>query len=193
MGNFTKNDADLWYWRNKEKFLTQDTDPIMKAIRLLPEKPERVLEIGCADGYRLQWIHDEFGSFVGGIEISKDAVGYGFVNYPDVTFLDALNSARIYDLVIFGFCLYLHDVSDLARILYSTDKQLSPGGHIIIWDYYHDGHLFRPYQHAEGVTEHHMEFSKMFTWHPWYKVIRDQDAPEGPVITIRKEINETSR
>ena len=193
---FTNKDADLWYMRNKAKFLDKDTDPIMMAIRRI-EKPGSVFEFGCADGHRLQWIRDEMDSIVKGIDISSDAISAGRQKYPHVGLkccpIDNHRPLWAYDLIIFGFCLYLINPKDLFQITAMADMMLKDGGHIIIWDYHHDGHLFRPYRHCEGVTEHHMDFAKIFSWHPWYKNIGYEGAPEGPVITLKKEINETTR
>ena len=194
MAAFDGQAADKWYERNKKKFLTSEDDPVMKMIRLHNLKPRNVLEIGCADGYRLQWIHDEFGSDVYGNELSISVMEEGEKVNKDVCFnqgsADCIVAFQQFDLIIYGFCMYLVDTTELFRVANQCNLKLVDGGHIIIWDYEPTGksHEFRPYLHADGVREHHMDFSKMFTWHPDYELKASMAAPEGPVHLIKKVV-----
>lgn len=191
VNDFTEDAANRWYIRNRDRFLSRDTDPIMQAIRRLPAAPEYVFEYGCSDGYRLQWIHDEFGSECDGVELSTIAISKKkkdvLIDYGDI---GEHELGVPYDLIIFGFCLYLVDACSLPHIVDEVNKNLDYGGHIIIWDYFNHGHLFREYKHKDNVREHHMDYSKMFTWHPDYSVSSFDVAPEGPVITIKKREND---
>ena len=186
--SFTTEDADKWYLRNRDKFLTRETDPIMKAVRSIETKPRTVFEFGCSDGYRLQWMHEEFGSVVAGVELSPEAIKNGKPNvYIEQGNIESYKPEFKHDLVVFGFCLYLLDVNDLFSVASKANELLHNNGHIIIWDYNTTGHKFREYIHSRNVEEHHMDFSKMFTWNPLYWFIDiDTTAPEGPVITLRK-------
>jgi trans-aconitate methyltransferase len=190
--SFETDDADLWYYRNKDKFLDIDTDPIMKMISKLTIEPTCAIEFGCSDGYRLNWINKSFGSLCAGVEISDAAIRNGEKKYPDIFFLKShIRHANLThfraDLLIFGFCLYLVKPEHLTQVVWIADKVLEEGGHIIIWDYYSEKQFFRRYKHNEKVMENHMDYSSMFSWHPHYNIVAsDFGAPEGPVFAIRK-------
>jgi ubiquinone/menaquinone biosynthesis C-methylase UbiE len=193
---FWRTDGFAWYERNRGKFLDEKTDPIMRAIRRMKYPPKKVLEFGCSDGYRLQWIHDLYAAKVTGCEISSDVVQKGKGLHPDVelwacSVSEFERNTGSFDLIIFGFCLYLVDVDVLFRVATNTDLMLKNKGSIIVWDYMPEkDHLFRRYLHNYRVNEHHQDFRKMFTWHPYYKqVYFDDTAPEGPVFTLQKEMD----
>ncbi|WP_226799020.1 hypothetical protein [Aeromonas simiae] len=52
---FMSQEGNEWYERNKSAILgkTLERDPIFKALAYLGCKPTRILEIGCANGWRL--------------------------------------------------------------------------------------------------------------------------------------------
>ncbi len=51
---FMSREGNEWYERNKSAILgkTLERDPIFKALEYLGSKPTRILEIGCANGWR---------------------------------------------------------------------------------------------------------------------------------------------
>lgn len=51
---FMSREGNEWYERNKSAILgkTLERDPIFKALAYLGCKPTRILEIGCANGWR---------------------------------------------------------------------------------------------------------------------------------------------
>ncbi len=127
---FLKFEGDKWLQRNRKTIEARklpDDDPVLMEILYLKRFANiqwgtlSLLEIGCSYGYRLKWIQENLGWVCKGIEPSKEAVlmannmGLDVIQgtadrlpYPDFTF----------DILIFGFCLYLCDREDLFRIAY---------------------------------------------------------------------------
>ncbi len=76
-----------------------------------------------------------------------------------------------FDLVIFGFCLYLCDVSDHFTIAKEADRVLANSGALAIYDFLAPVPFSNDYAHKQGIRSYKMEWSRMFTWHPSYRLI----------------------
>ena len=186
---FLSGEGDHWYERNNWNIPTATTeDPILKALNYCLITPMRVLEIGCADGWRLAEIERRYGCQSYGIDPSKQAITAGQAEHPtlqlSVGTADALPAIEPVDLIIFGFCLYLCDPQDLFKIAMESDRLLKDQGHIVVLDFHPPtGHYRNPYVHKEGVFSYKMDYSKLFSWHPAYCLIHQQlfhhqDRPE---------------
>jgi len=130
-----------------------------------------VLEIGCSNGYRLEWLQEHKAWQCSGIEPSavavKDACARG-LSVCQGTAEKLPFSDESFDIVIFGFCLYLCDRSDLFGIAHEADRVLANPGWLVIHDFYSPTPYARDYHHASGVYTYKMDYQKMFTWHPSY-------------------------
>jgi ubiquinone/menaquinone biosynthesis C-methylase UbiE len=73
-----------------------------------------------------------------------------------------------FDIVIFGFCLYLCDREDLFRIAYEADRVLRNPGWLVILDFYSPTPFRRDYHHRSGVFSYKMDYQTLFAWHPGY-------------------------
>lgn len=80
-------------------------------------------------------------------------------------------SKKKFDLIIFGFCLYLCDRDDLFKIVYEADHRLKDGGYIIIYDFEPPIPYKNNYHHKEGIFSYKMDYSKLFTLNPSYSLI----------------------
>jgi hypothetical protein len=63
--------GDDWFQRNKDKL--GERDLASDAIEALKITPEKVLEIGCANGWRLKKLQEKYECMVWGIEPSTEA------------------------------------------------------------------------------------------------------------------------
>lgn len=178
-GVFLEAEADDWYRRNHDALIKRqpDDDPLWRALKVanLPA-PARILEIGCANGYRLEWLRQEFGCECYGIELSALAVEKGQALYPALNLIrgaatDASAITGEFDLIIFGFCLYLMDRSVLFDVARQADQKLRDGGHIAIFDFCTRAAIANAYVHQEGLFSYKFEYARMFSWNPQYNLI----------------------
>lgn len=136
--------------------------------------PSTLLEIGCGDGARLEWISKQFGIRCSGIDPSASAINAARERGIDarVGTADQLPfEAGYFDLVLFGHCLYLCDPDDLFSIASETNRVLKESGWVIISDFFTEHYTRVPYRHREGVFSHKMDYRKLFEWHPSYTCV----------------------
>lgn len=177
---FKQTEADQWYLRNRDALLKKldnaQADEIITAISELDMKPEKVLEIGCSNGWRLEKIRQDFGSTCFGIEPSEKAVEDARENFPAIQVIAGSAESLPYDresfdLVIMGFCLYLCDREDLFAIAASVDAVLADHGLVMILDFLPPAPYKNRYTHTEGVYSYKMDYGKMFEWNPAYNLV----------------------
>ena len=132
---FKASEADEWFNRNKESYKKnkKENDIIVRTLNAIEIKPNKVLEIGSANGERLNKIHKYFGSECFGIDPSLKAVQQGKDEFKNISLevgsADSLPfDDNKFDVIIFGFCLYLCDREDLFKIAYEADRCLSNKG-----------------------------------------------------------------
>lgn len=192
---FLKGEAARWWDRNRDK-IDPYNDPVIKAIEVAGIRPQRVLEYGCADGWRLCLLDERFD-----LDrcVGVDPLGEGMPYWPKEIRIHKLTcdakllySRGEFDLIIFGFCLYLCDREDLFGIVCEADRLLMDGGHIIIHDFntYVEPAFSRVYEHDTRVKSYHMNHGNMFLSHPFYKrvCIRLADDLQSQVDVLRKHV-----
>jgi ubiquinone/menaquinone biosynthesis C-methylase UbiE len=131
------------------------------------------LEIGCSTGWRLAYLQKKFGAECHGVDPSGDAIRAGLRRHPRLQLrrgtADRLPfGAGQFDLVIFGFCLYLCDRSDLFKIACEADRVLQNNGHLALLDFAPPLPYRNEYQHQPGLCSYKMDYAAMFTWNPAY-------------------------
>jgi len=175
---FLSSEGNAWFQRNSKKLTeVDDTDIVLKAIKFaeLP-CPLRILEIGCADGSRLDLLNHFYkDAECYGIDPSADAIRIGKEKYKfnlQVGTADALPfKENFFDLMLFGFSLYLCDRNDLFKIAYEADRCLCNNGYLIIKDFLPPFPYKNTYIHYEGISSYKMDYSQMFKWNPVYTEI----------------------
>jgi RimJ/RimL family protein N-acetyltransferase/ubiquinone/menaquinone biosynthesis C-methylase UbiE len=175
---FLKCEADAWFQRNKNKLTgINDDDIVLKVLKFVKlSNPRRILEIGCADGSRLNLLNHFFkDTECYGIDPSKEAIKIGKENYKfnlQVGTADNLPfEENFFDLILFGFSLYLCDRNDLFKIAYEADRCLCNNGYLIIKDFQPPFPYKNAYTHYEGISAYKMDYSQMFKWNPVYTEI----------------------
>lgn len=185
---FLRGEADAWFARNRDKLraYAQDSgrDQVVVALHHQALRPTSVLEIGASNGWRLHAIAQAFDAKTVGLEPSEEAVADGRKHYPDVEL--RLGSAESlpfdtnqFDLVIFGFCLYLIDPEDLFAIAAEADRVLADGGWLAIKDFVPTQPYRNPYSHTEGINSFKMDHARLFCGHPAYRLVYRQIEPSG--------------
>ena len=151
----------------------KDDDPVLELIERRQIKPEKVLEIGCSNAWRLNLIHKNIGAICYGIDPSQKAIDEGIGNNKNLI-LKQGTAEKIpfkgikYDLIIFGFCLYLCDRKDLFKIVYEADKHLKDNGLIIIYDFEPNFPFKNFYKHKKDIFSYKMNYSDLFLANPSY-------------------------
>ena len=121
---FLQSEGDAWFIRNQQGVATRklpDDDLILREILDIHGQSGgggrlKGLEIGCGDGTRLAWLKNNLNADCYGIEPSIKSVAAACAKGINVTqgTADILPFAdQSFDIVIFGFCLYLCDREDL--------------------------------------------------------------------------------
>ena len=156
--------------------------------------PPHVAEVGCSDGWRLKQIYKEFEQLYSkqscclfGIDPSQDGIVQG--NKPDeisrhrnknfgnyLWLYQSTSNLLPYvdknvDILVFGFCLYLVPPELLTETMKEADRVLTDGGYLIIYDFFNENQKFCDYKHNEKIKVNKMDFTKMFLWHPSYRLI----------------------
>lgn len=185
---FLQGEGKAWLDRNLEKLPAKD-DPVIPCIKRIGIKPKQVLEVGCANGWRLMEMRKEFNCRIRGIDPSitrSHFVAGGFLGagaahsipYPSHDF----------DVVIYGFCLYLCDPEDYLRIAAEGDRVLADGGYLIIYDFLPDLPHSRKYKHHDGVLTRKMNFSRLWLGHPAYThVLTHPSCEDGVAVIVLKK------
>lgn len=174
---FLSDEADAWFQRNKNAVSSKDLNGtsriITDTLNLLEIKPVDILEIGCSNGYNLNFLHKEFGAKCCGIDPSAEAVNTGREEFSDLdikvgTAENLEYATDSFDLIIFGFCLYLCDRGDLFRIACEADRCLRDNGYLVLIDFYPNSPFKNKYVHCSDVYSYKMRYAGMFLWNPEY-------------------------
>lgn len=188
---FLSGEGDAWFERNRARLGLYD--PVTELIQREGIRPKCVLEVGCANGWRLAKLRDLYDCEVFGVEPSmKAAMEAATLRVPvhqmTASTLPVRNGG--FDMIIYGFCLYLTDPDDWLMIAAEGDRALATGGHIVIHDF---GWVRKPYgrryEHNDKITAYHVDFSQLWLSHPAYERIADgpTSAQDDCVRILRKQ------
>lgn len=181
-GHFSTGGGDDWFMRNHANFSDRvKDDPVLNALSGFAA-PARVLEVGASNGWRLAAMKEFWpAAELIGLEPSEKAIGSAHVGVrvlrgtaERLPFGDG-----VFDLVIFGFCLYLCDRGDLFQIAAEADRVLAEGGHMVTYDFHPPVPYRNPFAHAPGLYSYKMDYSRIFTWNPAYQVVASVVKPDS--------------
>jgi len=176
---FLEGEGDNYFRRNQATLdsvaatwgkVSSEIDWVCQALSPFKSKIQSVLEIGCADGLKLERICNLLDANGSGIDPSKLAVtegnrklGEGRIKLHHGTASTLPFEAQSFDFVYFGFCLYLLDRSDLFSAIAEADRVLKTGGFLAITDFDPIHRHKRPYHHNEGVFSFKQDYARFFT------------------------------
>ena len=184
--HFINGEGEAWLKRNKAK-LPVKNDPVIEALKQHPEiQPGGIVEVGAANGWRLSILREHYNCSAEGIdpgasltEWSKSGVYRGTADnlrFPDNDF----------DLVIYGFCLYLCDREDLFKIVAEGDRVLKDGGYLMIYDFAAAPHS-KEYHHKPGILSYKMDYAHLWLGNPAYTLVARHYFPEATSVAILKK------
>lgn len=177
---FLESEADAWFDRNRDVLAKRDFEgdligcavsEIYPAVVKEVGKRPSILEIGCGEGRRLEWLSSRFELSTAGLDPSGKAIVEARKRGIDALrgTADALPwEDGSFDIVVFGFCLYLCDLDDLFRISAEADRVLKKRSWLLIQDFHATSYIQRPYHHKDGINSRKMDFRHLFDWHPAY-------------------------
>jgi SAM-dependent methyltransferase len=179
---FSDFEGDRWFQRNQRLLNAFDTsaDLPLKLIFLYGLTPERVLEIGAANGFRLAAIHQRTGAETVAVEPSAQAVLNGKASFPFITFIRGTASAvplrDAFDLVIVNFVFHWIDRQSVLRAVAEVDRLVRDGGYLLIGD-------FQPVNQVQ-VRYHHLEDQEVYTYKQNYAATFLASALYHPVALL---------
>lgn len=159
---FLRSEGDRWFARNRgalERF-DANADLPLRLMSLYDLRPERALEIGAANGFRLAAIHRRSGARVVAVEPSAQAISEGKAAFPTVRFVrgtaHALPLRESFDLVIVNFVFHWIDRVNLLRSVAEVDRLVGDSGWLMIGDFYPSNRM--------QVRYHHLQDENVFTF-----------------------------
>ncbi len=191
---FLNGEGDNWYERNRHAELNY---AVVDAIIDACKEPSRILEVGCGNARYLGELHRYYGCECSGIDASEKAISEGHKNYPALelvhdTIPNSLYQLEVlgikYDLILFGFCLYIVDRDRLFEIVDLTDGILMDGGYIAIHDFDPIEPIKVPYKHKEGLFTYKMNNAGLWLANPAYKQVSKTQTAPGETITIIQKV-----
>jgi ubiquinone/menaquinone biosynthesis C-methylase UbiE len=176
---FLLSEGDGFYRRNHNDLVGNarqgEDDPVMKGLKALSLSPRRILEVGCSNGWRLALMNRDFGAQCFGLDPSAEAIAQGTAKHSQFTLTTGTAESLpyeddVFDLVVFGFCLYLCDRQDMFRIAAEADRVLADAGFLAILDFYPPFPYRNRYRHCEGLYSYKMDYGQMLLWNPAYQL-----------------------
>jgi ubiquinone/menaquinone biosynthesis C-methylase UbiE len=184
---FLNGEGQAWLKRNEHKLNLTD-DPVLDSIKANLLHPKTVLEIGCANGWRLVELEKQYQCQCLGIDpavTSSPPNSKVVLHRGTADDLWSFKDGSI-DLLIYGFCLYLCDPQDYFTIAREGDRVLADGGYLVIYDFDMRtaiGPYACHYKHKPGLLSYHMRWETLWAWHPAYCVQSVHLTGEGDDAT----------
>jgi SAM-dependent methyltransferase len=173
---FLGGEGDKWFERNREALQRRPADAHDIPLSMIAEVMQpggSILEIGCSNGNNLAELNRRVPIRGFGIDPSVKAVAEGAALAPAIQLsVGAANALQYpgehFDVVWFGFCLYLIDRSFLAAAVAEADRVLRDGGYLAITDFDPPYPCRQKYHHLAGVNSYKADYSKLFLGNPAY-------------------------
>lgn len=172
---FKESEGDAWFERNKADLLKKDykNDPLVIEIinlvqsKLFQDKQKiNILEVGCGDGGRGEYISEIIDCNYYGIDPSKKAIEVAKFNGLKASIGSAEQlpyKDNKFDVIVYGFCLYLCDRKDLNLIRDEALRVLKDTSWLLIMDFFSNHEHENKYSHLENIKSYKMDYRKIFT------------------------------
>ena len=167
---FLKSEADEWFKRNVHKISNSSPEIAILCNWLMPFQKEvqSILEIGSGCGNKLSQLCWQLNSRGNGVDPSNLAVDFANKNFGEkchfeVGTADSLPShLENFDLIHFGFCLYLVSRNRVADCIEKADRLLKPGRFLSITDFDPRSPHANDYVHLKGLKSYKDNYYEMF-------------------------------
>ena len=165
---FLNGEGEKWLARNLNKLPVLD-DPVMTAIGDIRVKPSMTLEVGCSNGWRVKLMESRWKCRSFGIDPMFKTTNWN-CRQGTADDLSAFDDGQ-FDLLIYGWCLYLCDREDLFAIVCEGDRVLREGGHLVIHDFHPNKPYKKTYKHVEGLFSYKMDYAQLWLANPAYGIV----------------------
>ena len=191
---FLEGEGDNWFRRNKSsldsKEVFHEAETIRRVLAAYKAKVGSILEIGCSNGAKLEALCEFFDARGCGVDPSESAVNAGNAVFSqkgkgDKIQLGVSTAASLpygtasFDLVYFGFCLYLVDRDELYKTIAEADRVLKKGGFLAILDFDPGLRRKREYHHRPGVFSYKTSHADFFTEGGHYYLVAKESFSHG--------------
>ncbi len=179
---FVSSEADKYFLRNKNVLdsFTKEQDTIYQLIKKFNRKDEitSVLELGCASGYRLNFLKDLLPNckkFVGA-DASSLAIQHGKEKYGLELYQDSFVSFQYpeqFNLVIVNFVLHWIDRDLLYQCIANIDSFLkSQNSFLVLGDFFPFYPHKRKYHHVEKeLYTYKCNYKEVFLCSNMYQIL----------------------
>ncbi len=197
---FADSEGDRWFDRNNpqlEKFDPQ-VDPVCRLIELYSLKPRKVIQVGAANGFRLETIRERYQSDVFAVDVSNKALADGKSKFPRIKFIRGISHAiptmECFDLVIVNFVFHWMDRRNLLRSVGEIDRVVADGGFLVIGDFYPSNFTKVRYDHLPDgeVYTYKQNYAAIFVASGLYSHICLLTADHSPG-SFEGEVSEDGR
>ena len=177
---FIEGEGDNWYQRNKASLQSNseyfEVETVKRVLKSFNGRINSILEIGSCSGIKLNDLCKFFNATGYGIDPSIIAVKEGNKLYENIKLI--VSTADIlpfnnyeFDLVFFGFCLYLVDRADIYKAVAEADRVLKSGGFLAILDFDPKIRHKNTYHHKSAISSYKADYSTFFTANGHYHLV----------------------
>lgn len=175
--HFLGGEADNWFKRNIDHVNIDTERSQISFLTNYIQDNNSMLEIGCSFGANINTLAKGKTIKYVGIDPSEEAIKIATAKFPQYEFkvgtADDLNfEDESFDVVFFGFCLYLVDRRDLIKVISEANRVLKPGGKIFITDFSPNQPYKNEYKYVEGLFSYKMNYENLFLAFPGYSLLQ---------------------
>src|SRR5262249_6170601 len=145
-------------------------DEALAMIQAYQIRPERVLEVGCSNGWRLERLRERYGSRCFGVEPSAEAVADRRARFPRLRLPEGISALlpfdgfEPFDLLLYCFVLHWVDRRSLLSTIAEADRVLADGGYLVLCDFLPDFPQRNRYHHRNdtNVYTYKQDYASVF-------------------------------
>ncbi len=169
--SFLGGEGDAWYERNRSAIDSTVIDPydvkfILQTLKGSTFEIQHILEVGCSSAQKLNSLACSLLAKGSGIDPSSRAIAQATKQYPHLDLQVGL-AAKLpfdddaFDLVFFGFCLYLIPNEGIHGALAESLRVLRPKSFIAITDFDPGIEISIPYKHRNGIITYKRNYHEL--------------------------------